>query len=197
MNCETCQSLILDYLEEALPAEATRHVEAHAAGCPVCRMELALAQKIEVALSGRKLRMPPADFTARVLSALPATQTVGAFWSQMLPPLAYAASILALLLGLSRYLPYLSRLYEAWSDRVSTLALLLGIGWPEPSEEPGRLETLYRSVQDMAGDALAYTAAYGDQLQGLYSANAPTVHLTMVALALVWVVFDYRQGARE
>lgn len=196
MNCETCQSLILGYLEEALPAEATRQVEAHAAGCPACRMELALAQKIESALSGRRLRTPPADFTTRVLSALPAARTVaGTFRSQMLPLLAYAASILALLLGLSRYFPYLSGLYQTWADRVSTLALVLGIGWP--SEEPGRLEALFRSAQDVAGDALSYLTAYGGQLQGLYSANPSAVHLTLAALALVWVVYDYRQGARE
>jgi hypothetical protein len=34
-------------------------------------MELAMAQKIESALLSRKLRMPPADFTVRVLTALP------------------------------------------------------------------------------------------------------------------------------
>ena len=195
MNCATYQSLLLDYLEGALHAAATRQVEAHAAVCPVCRMELALAQKIDRALSGQPLRMPPADFTTRVLAALPAVRTVEEpFWSQMLSPLAYAASILALILGLSQYLPDLSRLSEAWSNRVSMLALILGLGWP--SAEPGRLATFFRPAQEVAEDALSSMTAYGAQLQGLYSANAPTVHLVLAALALVWVVYDYWQEAQ-
>lgn len=197
MNCATCQSLILDYLEGALHAEATRQVEAHAAACPVCRMELALAQEIDSALSGQALRMPPADFTTRVLAALPAVQTVEEpFWSQMLSPLAYAASILALILGLSQYLPPLWRLAEAWSDWVARLTLILGLGWPESSAEPGRLATFCRAAQEIAEDALSSMTAYGAQLQGLYSANAPTVHLTLAVLALAWVVYDYWQEAQ-
>jgi len=197
MNCATCQSLSLDYLEGALHAETTRQVAAHAAVCPVCRMELALAQQIENTLSGQELRMPPADFTTRVLSALPAARTVGeTFWSQMLTPMAYAASILALILGLSQYLPDLSRLYEAWSDRLSILALILGLGWPGSSAEPGRLATFCRAAQEIAEDALSSMTAYGAQLQGLYSANAPTIHLTLAVLALVWVVYDYWQEAQ-
>jgi anti-sigma factor RsiW len=106
MRCATCHSLILDYVEGALHAETTQQVETHVTGCPLCRLELALAQTIESALSGQELRMPPADFTARVLSALPATRTAGeSLWSHILVPMAYAVSILALLLGLSRHLP--------------------------------------------------------------------------------------------
>jgi hypothetical protein len=172
MNCDTCQSLLLDYLEGALHAEATRQVEAHAAVCPVCRIELVLAQQIESTLSGQELRMPPADFTTRVLSALPAARSGGeTLWSQMLTPMASAASIVALILGLSQYLPDLSRLYETWSDRLS-------------------------AAQEVVGDALSAMTAYGVQLQGLYSANAPTVHLTLAVLALVWVVYDHWQEAQ-
>jgi len=197
MNCATCQSLLLDYLEGALHAEAARQVEAHTAACPVCRMELALAQQIDRALSGQTLRMPPADFTARVLAALPAAQTVAEpFWSPMLSPLAYAASILALFLGLGRYLPPLARLDAVWSDWVARLARILSLGWPEPSAEPGHLATFYRATQEVVGDALSAMTAYGAQLQRLYSANAPTVHLTLAALALVWVVYDCWQEAK-
>ena len=197
MNCTTCQSLILDYLEGTLHAETARQVEAHTATCPICRVELALARKIDRALSGQPLRMPPADFTARVLAALPAARTVEEpFWSQMLSPLAYAASILALLFGLSRYLPSLPRLDEAWSDWVPRLARLLGLGWPEPSTGPDRLVALFRTAQEAVGAALSVMVAYGAQLQGLYSANAPTVHLALATLGLVWVVYDYWQEAQ-
>jgi hypothetical protein len=197
MNCATCQSLILDYLEGALHAETTRQVEAHAAACPVCRMALALAQKIESALSGQELRMPPADFTTRVLAALPAVRTVKeSFWSQMLSPLAYVASILALILGLSPYLPPMWRLSEAWSDWTARLTLILGLGWPESSAEPGRLAVFFRAAHEVVGDALSAMTAYGAQLQGLYSANAPIVNLTLAVLALVWVVYDYWQEAK-
>ena len=198
LTCDTCQSLILDYLEGALHAEVARQVEAHAAGCPVCRLEVVLAQKIESALSGQELRMPPTDFTTRVLSALPAAGIVGeSFWSQILLPMAYAASILALILGLSRYLPDLSRLSEAWSDWVSMLARILGIRWPELSGMPGLLQAFCRAATEVARDILFSMSVYGDQLQGLYSANASAVHLTLAALALLWVVYDYRQEAKE
>lgn len=197
MNCTTCQSLLLDYLEGALHAAATRQVEAHAATCPVCRMELALAQQIDRALSGQPLRMPPADFTTRVLAALPAVRTVAEpFWSQMLLPLAYAASILALILGPSPYLLNLSRLYEAWAGRVAMLTRSLGLAWPERYAEPGHLAAFLRTAQEVVGDVLSAMVAYGAQLQGFYSANAPTVHLACAALALVWVVYNSWQEAQ-
>jgi anti-sigma factor RsiW len=161
MSCEACRSLILEYIEGALDAEAARQVETHVAGCPVCRMELALAQTIESALSGQELRIPPVDFTARVLSALPATRTAGeSLWSHMLVPMAYAVSILALLLGLRRGLADLT-------------------------------------AMEVAGDALASVTAMSEQLQGLYSANAPVIHLTGAALALLWLLYDGRQEAKE
>jgi anti-sigma factor RsiW len=160
-SCEACRSLILDYVEGALHAEAARQVETHIAGCPICRLELALAQAIENALSGQEWRMPPADFTARVLSALPAARAAGeSFWSHMLAPMAYAVSILALLLGLSRHLPDLT-------------------------------------AMEVAGDALSSVTAMSEQLQGLYSANTPIIHLTLAALALLWVLYDDRQEAKE
>jgi anti-sigma factor RsiW len=161
MSCEACRSLILDYVEGTLHAAEARQVETHVAGCPACRMELALAQTIESALSGQELRMPPADFTARVLSALPATRAAGeSLWSHMLVPMAYAVSVLALLLGLRRGLPDLT-------------------------------------AMEVAGDALASVTAMSEQLQGLYSANAPVIHLTVAALALLWVIYDGRHEAKE
>jgi predicted anti-sigma-YlaC factor YlaD len=161
MSCEVCRSLILDYVEGALHAEMAQQVETHVAGCPICRMELALAQRIESTLSSQELRLPPADFTARVLSALPAVRTAGeSFWSHMLAPMAYAVSILALLLGLSRHLPDLT-------------------------------------AMEVAGDALSSVTAMSAQLQGLYSANAPVIHLALAALALLWVLYDDWQGAKE
>jgi anti-sigma factor RsiW len=160
MSCEACRSLILDYVEGALHAAEARQVETHVAGCPGCRMELALAQTIDNALSGQELRMPPADFTARVMSALPARRTAGeSLWSHMLVPMAYAVSILALLLGLRRGLPDLTAV-------------------------------------EVAGDALASVTAMSEHLQGLFSANAPVIHLTVAALALLWVLYDGRQEAK-
>jgi anti-sigma factor RsiW len=161
MSCDACRSLILDYIEGTLHAAEARQVEAHVAGCPVCRMELALAQTIESTLSKQELRLPPADFTARVLAALPAARTAGeSLWSHMLAPMAYAVSILALLLGLRRGLADLT-------------------------------------AMEVAGDALASVTAMSEQLQGLYSANAPVIHLTGAALALLWLLYDGRQEAKE
>ena len=161
MSCDACRSLILDYVEGALHAKVARQVETHVAGCRVCRMELALAQTIESALSGQELRLPPADFTTRVLAALPAARTAGeSFWSHLLMPMAYAVSILALVLGLSRAL-------------------------------------LDLTTMEVAGDALFSLTAMSEQFQGLYSANAPVIHLILAALALLWVIYDNRQEAQE
>ena len=198
MSCEACRSLILDYVEGALHEEAARQVETHVGGCPACRMELALAQTIESALSGQELRMPPEDFTARVLSALPAARTAGeSFWSHMLLPIAYAVSILALFVGLSRYLPDLSRFARVWSDQVSLLPRILDIGWLAPSVAPGRPEGFFRTGMEVAGNALAAVTAMSDQLQGQYSANAPAINLILAALALLWVLHDAWQETRE
>ncbi|GEM_PF-3598416 len=197
MNCGTYQSLILDYLEGALPPEGARQLKAHVAGCPACQIELMLAQKIEGALSGRRLRMPPEHFTARVLAAVAEKRVLaGTFWSQMLPPTAYAASILALILGLSRYFPYLSNLYETWSDRLETLALILGLRGVEAAEEPSRVDALLQSLRETAASASAYLSVYREEISWLYTSHASTVHLAIAALALVWMVYDYRQGAR-
>jgi hypothetical protein len=142
--------------------------------------------------------MPPVDFIARVLSALPAARTAGeSFWSHMLLPMAYAVSILALFLGLSRYIPDLSRLSEAWSDRVSMLPRTLEIGWLAPSVAPGRLEGFFRTAMEVAGNALAPMLAMSEQLQELYSLNAPVIHLTLAALALLWVLYDDWQEAKK
>jgi anti-sigma factor RsiW len=198
MSCDACRPLILDYVEGALHAEAARQVETHVAGCPICRMELALAQRIESALSGQELRLPPADFTARVLSALPAARTAGgSFWSHVLAPMAYAVSILALLYGLSRALPDLARVTGGGSAWVSMLPRILDLGWLAPSVAPGRPEGFVRTAMGVAGDALASVTAMSEQLQGLYSANAPVIHLTLAALALLWVLYDERREARE
>jgi anti-sigma factor RsiW len=198
MSCDACRSLILDYLEGALHVEAARQVETHVARCPMCQTELALAQTIESALSGQELRLPPADFTARVLVALPAARTAGeSFWSHLLVPMVYAVSILALVLGLGRDLLDLSRVAVAWSDWVSMLPRILDLGWLAPSVAPGRPEELFRTAMGVVGDALASVAAMNEQLQGLYSANAPVIHLILAALALLWVLYDDRQEARE
>jgi len=44
--------------------------------------------------------------------------------------------------------------------------------------------------------AASAMTAYGAQLQGLYSANVPTVNLTLAVLALVWVAYDYWQEVK-
>jgi anti-sigma factor RsiW len=198
MSCDAYRSLILDYIEGALHAEAARQVETHIAGCPVCRTELALVQTIERALSGQELRMPPADFTARIRAALPAARAAGeGFWSHMLAPMAYAVSILALLLGLSRALPDLARVAGAWSDWVSRLPRILDLGRLAPPIAPGRLEGFFHTAMGVAGDALASVTAMSEQLQGLYHANVSVIHLTLAVLALLWVLYDDRREARE
>ena len=49
----------------------------------------------------------------------------------------------------------------------------------------------------VAGDALSSETAMSEPLQGQYSANAPVIHLTLAALAQLWVLYDDRREARE
>jgi hypothetical protein len=53
---------------------------------------------------------------------------------------------------------------------------------------------------EVAGDTLhggSSMTTMSAQLQGLYSANAPVIHLTLAALALLWVLYDDRQEGKE
>jgi hypothetical protein len=77
------------------------------------------------------------------------------------------------------------------------LPCILDIGWLAPSVAPGRLEGLFRTAMEVAGNALSSMTAMTEQLQGLYRANAPVIHLTLAALALLWVFYDDRQEAKE
>jgi hypothetical protein len=143
-------------------------------------------------------RLPPADFTARVLAALPAARTAReGFWPRMLVPMAYAVSILALLLGLRQSLRDPSGVAGVWSDPVSMHPGILDMGWLVPSVAPSRLEGFFRTAVGVADDALASVTAMGEPLRGLYSANAPVIYLTLAALALLWVLYDDRQEAKE
>ena len=100
MDCSHYRIWIADYFSGALPADQKKALEQHAAACPACARELAAERRLEDVLSSRPLKMPPADFTQRVL-ARSAPQPVRAMpaWA---PLLAYAASLAALLLGAYR-----------------------------------------------------------------------------------------------
>ena len=193
MNCRICQTALPDYIEGTLTPVAFREMEDHVAGCPSCRLALALTRRIEAGLASQPRRMPPHDFTARVLAALPARPFVTPFRPQVFSLASYLVSALALILGWGKYGPSLGRLYAAWSDRIATLTFVLGLQTPETAGDPGWTDLLVQWLRDRGEDALAFLAVWMEQLYWLYSANTFTVNASIAALALVWVVYDYRR----
>jgi hypothetical protein len=49
---------------------------------------------------------------------------------------------------------------------------------------------------EAVGGTLSSFGTLSEQLYGLYSANAPIIHLTLASLALLWVVYNGRREAR-
>ncbi len=193
MNCRICQAALPDFVEGTLTSQAVREMEDHVAGCPACRLSLALARRIEIGLASQPRRMPPHDFTARVLAALPVRPLVVPFRSQVFSLASCFVSALALILGFGKYGPSLGRLYAAWSDRIATLTFVLGLQTPETAGEPGWTDLLVQWLRDRGEDALAFLTVWMEQFYWLYNANTFIINASIAALALVWVVYDYRR----
>jgi anti-sigma factor RsiW len=195
MNCRSCRDLIAGLVGGELPADLAGEVRSHAATCPACRLELALAGRIEQSLSRLESAPPPADFTARVMAALPALGPAALpFWPQALSILACAVSTLAVLHGLSHHLSEVGRLGEAGQAWVT--GLVASPRLPFAAGEPGRLYAAVVWLQAWGSDAAASLAAYLQLLSGVYSKNAPGVNLAAVGAVLLWVLYDYSQRAR-
>lgn len=193
MNCQVIHPRLQDYAEGLLsPGEATR-VESHLARCPGCRLEVALARRIETALSARVLRMPPQDFTASLLASLPARPIAVSFRSQALSLAGYLAAALAAIVGYQRLGPWVSGVYGALSDRISILSLVLGFQSPETAGEPGWLDLLFQEVRDRAEDLVAYLTVFREQVNDVYNSNTTAVQISFAALVLIWAVYDHRR----
>jgi anti-sigma factor RsiW len=75
MTCDECREHLSAFLDRELDPYRQREVEAHLAGCPQCRVDLAALERISLALQDAP--SPSEDLlpTRAVLSRLPALQT--------------------------------------------------------------------------------------------------------------------------
>ncbi len=193
MNCRICHASLQDYAEGGLAPEATPGIESHLAGCPSCRMELALLRRIESFLASRPRRTPPEDFTRRMLAALPARPMAVSFRTQALTLAGYLISALGLVIGYQKFGPSFARVYTGWEDRVSTLSLVLGFQTPETAGDPGWSDLLLQWVRDRGEDTVAYLAGWREQVHSIYTANPVAVQASIACLLLIWAVYDYRR----
>jgi len=195
MNCRSCRALIADLVTGELPADLAGDVRSHAAGCPACRLELALAGRIDQGLSRLATALPPADFAARVMAALPAPRPAALpFWPQALAISACAVSTLAVMYGLLQHLPEVGRLLragEAWSAAVAASP-----GLPLAADEPSRAYAFLVWLQAWASDAATSLAGYLQLVSWLYSRSAPGLGVAALGAALLFVLYDYSQRAR-
>jgi anti-sigma factor RsiW len=184
MNCRTCRSLLLEYGERALPSDAGRELEAHLAICPGCRLELALARKIDRVLTSQPLKTPGEDFTARVLARLPARRALAPLWLQLLPPAGYAFSILVLFLGFIRQFAGMA---DVWNG-----ANAAGRGLIEA--ELARLCAFIDSSWAAADDFLAAVASLAGQFYSIFDSHAALIYLAVALIALLGELRDRYQG---
>ena len=114
MNCEACQSQLLEYLDEALPENERGMLESHLETCPACMAALASERKamaefpalLAPGLQPRKLSSAARNrlvFMGR--TAEPRRTMSSGRWLQWRRPLTAAAAILILAggIGIHRY----------------------------------------------------------------------------------------------
>ncbi|HEY7154976.1 MAG TPA: zf-HC2 domain-containing protein, partial [Gemmataceae bacterium] len=69
-NCETCRSLMLEYLYDLLEGEERQTLEAHLTNCPACQAELVKAKgQRQLLATAAKMEFPDVRFTAPAATA--------------------------------------------------------------------------------------------------------------------------------
>ena len=101
MDCRTCQDLLEEYLDGTLVGAQNLAVEAHLAGCPACLAQLEAARRLEEGLCDRLLKIPPSDFTQRVVARIRVSRALPKDRGWITPILAYTGSLMAVLLGVA------------------------------------------------------------------------------------------------
>ena len=179
MNCQTCQLLMDDYLNNSLGIDRKTAIDTHLATCPECRQELEVLRKLESVLSARPLKMPPANFTRRALAHVrrhPEPVKNNAWIAQIL---GYTASLSALAFGLKTWFDR-----DLWTFLSGNLAHTLA--WVKLPE------TTPASAIDITGTLRTLTTLSEDwqlslptlQIPGLLEVNA-----VAILLALTWALY--------
>ena len=102
MNCDRCQALIDDYVDDALPAEERAAVEQHLARCAACRATAEDFRAIRLAAADLERHTPPARVWPRLSAALEQERARPRRWARVgWQPLAVAATLLLIVGGTS------------------------------------------------------------------------------------------------
>ncbi len=108
MNCETCQSLLVEYLYGELDAERRAEVDIELANCPACAQELQALRSTSNAFSALEDIEVPARLHADILrgARLHAAEVRPAStpWANLLRHPAFAVSFSVIVLGSAGYL---------------------------------------------------------------------------------------------
>ncbi len=91
MRCDDVRDLRIEWLRGRLPAERTRELDDHIAGCPACRAELEDERRLDQVLDRAPGMAVPDGFALRVLA-----RTVGRIWR--LRAIRWGAAVAAALL---------------------------------------------------------------------------------------------------
>jgi anti-sigma factor RsiW len=194
MNCQDCRARISAYLDGDLNPDLAEEVRGHAALCRSCRLELALARRIDRGLANLAAPVPPRDFTARVMAALPAGRPAPVpFWPQLLSMAACAASSLAVLYGLWQHVDELNQVGRAVQGWAAGIA---GRGLAAAPAEPGQAYGLLVWLRGWAADATVSLAGYLELVPWLYSRNLLSANLAAAAAAALWLLLDHSRRAR-
>lgn len=74
LTCDECQHQLQDYLDGTMSRRESMRLFLHLRDCAACGQELERLQALVGALENLPAREPPADFDARILSAVPYEQ---------------------------------------------------------------------------------------------------------------------------
>jgi anti-sigma factor RsiW len=173
MPCEDTQTKLQEYLDGQLPLEEAQTVEVHLALCAACQGELALLRQVDDALATWPVLEEPADFTARVMAQVRATEQASpvlfpAFrlgWADALVSFAFACTVMAVLFVFSLLEPQhvstaralLQRTWWAWLAELDRL-------WHTVEMEPGYATWVVSSLC-VAAAAAASAAVLARQWQ--------------------------------
>ena len=105
MNCEHIQSDLQDYLEDSLSPGEKADVEGHIRACKTCQMHFEAARRLERALQGQTLSVPPAGFTTLIVASAARQRTTKSNGATA-AIVAYVASVFLLAGGVSATLGY-------------------------------------------------------------------------------------------
>jgi len=115
LNCEQCNTLQFDYLDDLLSKEGKQELEEHLAACPVCREQMERCQKT-IALIREAEYTPSRELSAGVLTGLRRQKEARRRKMLRMASTAAACVVLAIVLAVLPYVTRFTRMDSAEND---------------------------------------------------------------------------------